>query len=83
MSIVEQMNFCIMIANKLAENVGLHEQERRKSGKPYHGYVPSGRSWTPEMVDKSGYTKTQIQSDIKMLRRELANLEKMFDGYDR
>lgn len=75
--IIEQVEFCVNLTNRLKEAVVVHE-ERRASKKEWndsHSYVADCGSG---IVEK-GASKTQIMASIVRLRRELNTLSRMFE----
>lgn len=69
MSIEEQVIYIHHIQKSLERNIANHEKLRRNDVMCHagNGYYPCGAS------------KTEIQSDIRLLRRELTILSKMFE----
>ena len=76
--IIEQVEFCVNLTNRLKEAVVVHE-EHRASTKEWnsHSYVAK---WGSGIVEK-GASKTQIMASIVRLRRELNTLSRMFDDW--
>ena len=74
--IIEQVEFCVNLTNRLKEAVVVHE-EHRASKKEWnnHSYVAE---WGSGIVEK-GASKTQIMASIVRLRRELNTLCRMFE----
>ena len=83
--IIEQVDFCVNLTNRLKEAVVVHE-EHRASKKEWdsHSYVAEWDShsyvaeWGSGIVEK-GASKTQIMASIVQLRRELNTLSRMFE----
>ena len=73
--IIEQVEFCVNLTNRLKEAVMVHE-DRRDSKKEWnsHSYVAE---WGSGIVEK-GASKTQIMERIVWLRYELHILLSMF-----
>ena len=74
--IIEQVEFCVNLTNRLKEAVVVHE-DRRASNKGWnsHSYLAD---WGSGIVEK-GASKTQIMASIVQLRRELNTLSRMFE----
>lgn len=74
--IIEQVEFCVNLTNRLKEAVVVHE-DHRASKKEWdsHSYVAE---WGSGIVEK-GASKTQITASIVRLRRELNTLSRMFE----
>ncbi|MGM9667236.1 MAG: hypothetical protein ACI3XN_04195 [Eubacteriales bacterium] len=73
--IIEQVDFCVNLTNRLKEAVVVHEDHRAsKKDCDYHAWVAE---WGSGIVEK-GASKTQIMASIVQLRRELNTLSRMF-----
>lgn len=74
--IVEQVEFCVNLTNRLKEAVVVHE-DRRAALKEWnrHAFVAG---WGSGIVEK-GASKAQIMASIIRLRRELNTLSRMFE----
>lgn len=74
--IIEQVEFCVNLTNRLKEAVVVHEDRRasKKNG-DYHAWLAE---WGSGIVEK-GASKTQIMASIVRLRRELNTLSRMFE----
>ena len=76
--IVEQINFCSALTEKLKSNILAHEEHRLAGEKPcYHcdtAHYGNG-------LKERGASKTQIQGSIVQLRRELNTLSRMFEDW--
>ena len=74
--IIEQVEFCVNLTNRLKEAVVVHEDRRAsKKGCNSHSYLAD---WGSGIVEK-GASKTQIMASIVRLRRELNTLSRMFE----
>lgn len=73
--IIEQVEFCTTLTNRLREAVTIHEKTRQEKGEKYHGWLAS---WGNQITER-GASKTQIKTDIMRLRRELNTLSRMFE----
>ena len=74
--IIEQVDFCVNLTNRLKEAVVVHEDRRAsKNGCNSHSYLAD---WGSGIVEK-GASKTQIMASIVQLRRELNTLSRMFE----
>ena len=78
--IIEQMKFCEKLTSKLTEAVVLHENRRNTLNKKSHNLYcwEDWDNYDPNFL-RNGAAKTQIQSSIVQLRRELSVLSKMFE----
>lgn len=78
--IIEQMKFCEKLTGKLTEAVVLHENRRNTLNEKSHNQYCWGGwdNYDPNFL-RNGAAKTQIQSSIVQLRRELSVLSKMFE----
>lgn len=74
--IIEQVEFCVNLTNRLKEDVVVHE-DRRASMKEWNSHSDVAR-WSSGIVEK-GASKTQIMASIVQLRRELNTLSRMFE----
>ena len=74
--IIEQVEFCVNLTNRLKEAVVVHE-DRRASMKEWNGHSDVA-GWGSGIVEK-GASKTQIMASIVRLRRELNTLSRMFE----
>ena len=74
--IIEQVEFCVNLTNRLKEAVVVHE-DRRASNKndDCHAWLAE---WGSGIAEK-GASKTQIMASIVRLRRELNTLSRMFE----
>ena len=74
--IIDQVEFCVNLTNRLKEAVVVHEDRRAsKKGWNSHSYLAD---WGSGIVEK-GASKTQIMASIVRLRRELNTLSRMFE----
>ena len=74
--IIEQVEFCVNLTNRLKEAVVVHE-DRRDSKKEWYSHSRVAE-WGSGIVEK-GASKTQIMARIVQLRRELNTLSRMFE----
>ena len=74
--IIEQVEFCVNLTNRLREAVVAHEDRRAsKKNDDCHAWLGE---WGSGIVEK-GASKTQIRASIVQLRRELNTLSRMFE----
>ena len=74
--IIEQVEFCVNLTNRLKDAVVVHE-DRRSSMKEWNSHS-NVAGWSSGIVEK-GASKTQIMASIVQLRRELNTLSRMFE----
>lgn len=74
--IIEQVEFCVNLTNRLKEAVVVHEGHRA-SKKEWNSHSCI-TEWGSGIVEK-GASKTQIMASIVRLRRELNTLSRMFE----
>ena len=74
--IIEQVEFCVNLTNRLKDAVVVHE-DRRASMKEWNSHS-NVAGWGSGIVEK-GASKTQIMASIVRLRRELNTLSRMFE----
>lgn len=74
--IIEQVEFCVNLTNRLKKAVVVHE-DRRASMKEWNSHS-NVAGWSSGIVEK-GASKTQIMASIVQLRRELNTLSRMFE----
>ena len=74
--IIEQVEFCVNLTNRLKEAVVVHEEHRAsKKEWNHHSFISEYGSGIME----KGASKTQIMASIIRLRRELNTLSRMFE----
>lgn len=74
--IVEQVEFCVNLTNRLKEAVIVLE-DRRAAKKKWNGHSQIAE-YGSGIVEK-GASKTQVMASIVRLRRELNTLSRMFE----
>lgn len=74
--ILEQVDFCVNLTNRLKEAVTVHE-DRRASLKEWNNHS-NVAGYGSGIVEK-GASKAQIMASIIRLRRELNTLSRMFE----
>lgn len=71
--VIEQMNFCKALSDRVYRNVNIHEKEKAKTGLVSCGY---------NGIAEAGASTTQIRAAIVMLRRELSTLSRILDDME-
>ena len=73
--IIEQVEFCVNLTNRLKEAVVHEDRRASKKNDDCHAWLAE---WGSGIVEK-GASKTQIMASIVQLRRELNTLSRMFE----